>query len=420
VQSELAGAEVSDSVALYSYLSGESPDTSLLYVPACTAATRIIADVDDSEVTPPSVAVYFVIDASLTMGDCVDGSDTCTQSAGDRRIDYVVEAMDEGIQALFDAYADKPDATMEIGVLTYSGPYYEGQDVGTGNDDGTEPIDVCNDVGDEETDCDDIDDLYTFAPGYYIHSSLVDRDSETSIREAVEEIATDTTNLKWWTPGYLGLEEAVQRVETSGADVKVVVTLSDGAWTHFEDWYHYDDLSLGIDDIFFEARDEIVLANSHSDILFFSASIATGSTYKAYINHLSSDECGVDSTDIVTYDSDSYAEGSHPNVTSSGWSSTTDCQPRDGVEYAFEATTAEEIEAMFEEIINTILGTVFTFTTDEGTTDGAVLYGNEMELPFPEGFACTEEEFTLPMRVSFQGSGAVTIENILITSCPAD
>jgi hypothetical protein len=53
-------------------------------------------------------------------------------------------------------------------------------------------------------------------------------------------------------------------------------------------------------------------------------------------------------------------------------------------------------------------------------TVGSVQEGEDVVLPFPEGFQCdTQDEWVIPMRLSFPGTGKANISDIKLTYCPA-
>jgi cysteine-rich repeat protein len=380
-QTEEAGADAEDSIDLYGYLSGNSPDNAVFYLPACTVATAMTADIDTDNVVPPSVAVAFVTDLSNSMGWSVDGSDE-SAVAPNRRIDYVVEAMSEGIATLYDADL----GGMSVALVGFSGA----------KDFTSSTWDASNG-----------------SPGYYIDydakdgSYLLDSTYESDLLAAAELYLTDpgqvssgdATNahdpryLLQWTPTYKGVEQGVSLLDGSGADIKVLILLSDGNLTHDKDWTQCSG-SSALEACVAQIRDDIVGDAANSDILFYSAAITGDDTEAGYIAHLSSDECGTDYSDEA------------------------DCAGH----YFYRAETAEEIGEMYEDIVDSILGFTFTLTTEADgsveTTTGTVVEGRNQVLPFPENFECTGEEMGVPFTVEFNGDGYVTIGDIQFTYCP--
>ena len=137
----------------------------------------------------------------------------------------------------------------------------------------------------------------------------------------------------------------------------------------------------------------------NSDILFYTAAITDNATYQGYTSHISSNDCEW--------------------ATSSSASSLTDCTGN----YAFAGANEEEIQQMYESIVDSILGTSITFTaTDEEgethTTTGGVQPGSDVELPFPEGFICQSTQQRIPLRNAFYGEGYISFSDFNLTYCP--
>jgi hypothetical protein len=130
------------------------------------------------------------------------------------------------------------------------------------------------------------------------------------------------------------------------------------------------------------------------DVKVYTAVMSStdSSTYANYMAHLSSEACG---TAYGTYG---------------------DCELGT---YAFSGYSEAEIAGMYESIIDSILGVTVGLTTDETLTSGSVLSGLNKELPFPSNFACTGEAMDIPMTVTFNGSGYMSLDNINFTYCPA-
>ncbi len=103
-----------------------------------------------------------------------------------------------------------------------------------------------------------------------------------------------------------------------------------------------------------------------------------------------------------------------------------DCgpDPDDLIEYAYTATTATDLIAMYDEIIQNILGIHVGFITEVNgattVTRGTISEGDGVELPFPEGFVCDDSiESAIPLKLNFGGTGAINISNINLNYCPA-
>jgi cysteine-rich repeat protein len=114
IQAAAPGSLPADAINLYSFGNDENdaPDVGNIFVPACTAATQLIADIDNQNVVLPDVDVVFVTDLSGSMDTEVYGGD-------DRRIEVVVESTQEAVSTLFDAYADFASSTLRIGLVSF-------------------------------------------------------------------------------------------------------------------------------------------------------------------------------------------------------------------------------------------------------------------------------------------------------------
>jgi hypothetical protein len=78
---------------------------------------------------------------------------------------------------------------------------------------------------------------------------------------------------------------------------------------------------------------------------------------------------------------------------------------------------------MYAAIVDSILGTVVTFTATDAsgttsTTSGEVQAGEDVVLPFPDGFVCDSTEQTIPLRNEFFGDGVMTFSDFEFTYCP--
>ena len=391
VQSEAAGAEPTDSITLYSYLNdeGDSPDNGALFIPACSVATTITADIDDTDVTPPDVDIVFLTDLTGSMDDLIGDS---------RRIDVAVDSTVDAIEELFDAYSSTT-ATMQIGLVSYTTAY--------ASDSG-----FCNATTRESL-------------GAFTDSPLVGDSSESSLISLVESYASCVSSTTGSTPTYNGVQEAVDLLNTSTADVKIVIMLNDGDYDWIED--ASDTLSGGGDD-WEDSADPTTneACNStytksyngntyteksacaadmyddfvdSSDILFYTAAITDVASYQGYTAHVSSNDCAWEN--------------------SSSASNANDCTGN----YAFFAEEEDDIQEMYESIVDSILGTNITFTAtdDDGDTTittGEVQAGSGVQLPFPDGFVCQSTEQTIPVRNVFYGSGSMLFENFTVTYCP--
>ena len=436
VQSELEGAELEDSIDLYSYQNdeGASPDNGVLYVPACTVATEITANIDDQEVELPDVDIIFVTDLSGSMDNdpagntyCDGGSNsgtaciadstgysttTCGSSiqcrgygapVGVRRIDYVVEATKDAIDDLFDAYG-LSDSILQIGLVSYTTRYIDSW-AGFCNMDSIANREVDGawmDTDSEATATDGfMDDTGT---NVNILQSLVD-DYASCVCDSCHNISSYTNSSSGGTPTYRGIERAVIAMGDSTADVQIIVLLSDGNPSNnslYDSGSTSDDCSSatstyegswsGIPACVAEMAEYM---SNYPDIIFYSAAVTSDTALKGYMAHLSSNECEWNDVDLES-----------------------DCTGN----YEFAAEDEDQITSMYATIVNSILGTNVALSTTDGynlvTTVGEVIPGSEVTLPFPDGFSCDTSEQTIPLRHEFYGTGYMTFSDFTLTYCP--
>ncbi len=385
VTSELPGATAENEVDLYSYLSGNSPDTAELEIPACNIGSAITADVNMDDVIPPSVDIVFVTDLSGSMKTVID-SDT-----GDTREDVVVDSTIQAVKDLFDAYADNADQ-MQIATVSFTNTTTDGVDT---NGDGSITSD--SDGDGSSTEYDDACVLSSAGSGLaWIDHDLASSGNETEILYDVDSgVETYTTRDNGATPTAAGLRCAKQLLADSTAENKIVILLSDGDPT-----VPIDASNSGTDAEVAEVITEKDALEAIGAVVY-SAAVTDDATLEGYMAHFSSDTCGSTTTD--------------PD----------DCDVNNNVEYAYAGSTADELSGMYQTIVDTILGVTVGFTTEFGgtttlTTD-VVEPGNDVVLPFPAGFDCDPSgSTTVPVRLSFSGTGTVNISDIKLTYCPAD
>lgn len=390
VQSEAAEASASESISLYSYLNneGDSPDNGVLYIPACNVATSITADIDDTDITPPDVDIVFVTDLTSSMNDMLGET---------RKIDLAVDSTIDAIEELFDAY-DSTTSTMQIALVSYTTKY-------------SDSLWTCNNISQE-------------MDGAFTDSLLVDDSLESKLISYVQSYSSCVSATTGSTPTYNGIHEAVRLLnENSNAEVKIVIVLSDGDY----DWIDTASGTDGWDSTTDPATNEDCNSTAYtksynentytyksacaadiydelvedSDILFYAAAITDNSTRRGLVAHISSNDCEW--------------------ATSESAKSTDDCTGN----YAFYAQDEEDIQEMYESIVDSILGTNITFTTtdedgDTMTTTGEVQTGSDVELPFPDGFVCQSTEQIVPIRNVFYGSGSVVFSDFNLTYCPLE
>ncbi len=381
IQSELSGAQAQSSLELYSYFSGSTPDNGTVILPGCSIGQAITADIDTSGVVAPDVDVVFVTDLSSSM--------TGLTTEGDSYIEVISETLSTSISELFDAYASEADSTLQIGLVSFSSAF----------DDSTY---VCADASNPYA-----------GEGAKIDSVLVDENEENTLLAIASDYIGCTGG---GTPTFSGVRYASSLLQTSTADVKIIILLSDGQPTmHYQDYIGGDfDLdyctsgdftyTYGGDDYtgylacVVEIKD-LLMDAQHEEFEVYTVTIGSPtSSLVGYMTHVSDEECV--------------------------WDDITDAEDCTLGSYAFSGTTSDEIEAMYEAVIDSILGAKATWITDADgttiTTTGSVGSGRNITLPFPDGFECEPETFTIPLRLEFYGEGTVEVSNLQLQYCPLE
>ncbi|MFH1252814.1 MAG: IPT/TIG domain-containing protein [Candidatus Uhrbacteria bacterium] len=495
IQEGLAGAEVGSEADLYSYFSGDEPDTATIYLPACTIGTQITADIDDSNLVPLSIDIVFVTDLSNSMNENVDGQP---------RINVAVEALSQSINELFDAY-NGINGQMRIATVSFSGKNNEsGNPNYSGGHDGTTDTGACFWVGDNNV---------TGQPLAWLDNDFTSSSSDLINGDGTNGTVSYIDRLALGTPTAAGLRCAQDLFVDSTADRKIVILFSDGEPNVSLDGVtHSEDYSV----VAAEAA-SVTLELVANLVEVYTVALTTSQDCLGYMAHLSSDICGsyasnatgtcavtgdacsVSCSDYCSdntalecrYDSDCYSgtsgmcwwdhaaefdpnqgfapescDASDPcssytytiygmwdegntvgteqgtciyfdqepvsclsqncdNSTTSTISLASDCLPNDGIEYAYSASTADGLNLMYETIVSSILDVGVGLTTDvlgvSTMTSGRVAVGNDVVLPFPEGFTCqssTDSEWSIPFQLDFAGSGTVNISDLKLTYCP--
>lgn len=397
VQSEAEGSSLGEAVELYSYLSGYSPDNALMSLPACSVGVSLEADIDATDVPDPDVDVVFVADLSSSMGDSVGGT---------TYINIAVETLKDAVASLFDSYS-RSSATLRVGLVYYNSQYDDG---GTMLESCSTPymitgtasyVDAGVDVYSENGYVFDVD---TYGGAEYLYEYGDENDLLSSLEGHVSCAAGGTNTFQ-------GVYAAGEILRDAGSDVKIIVLLTDG-----EPSYHPVDYEGGN------------LANTSCDGFSYSYE---GTTYSdtqacvAEIRDLLDTYPGIDVyTATISSEDDSslVSYATHLSEEECVWDSLTDVDDCSFGAYAFQGDSEEEIADMYETVVSAITGGRMTLITEEDgstvTTSGAVGDGVDQTLPFPDGFECQSEDFTIPMRIEFYGEGALGISNVEFEYCP--
>jgi cysteine-rich repeat protein len=392
----------SDSLNLYSYLSGESPDKSSLVFPACNVGSGLTADISFSGLTDPYIDLIFVTDLSGSMeehivdGACYDDGSSCDENSdcscmldwngdglcdgytpcvGQTRLEVTQEVLESAIYELFDGFED---GKLKIGLVSYDGHCDQVQ----GAD---ERARLDYDLVDSSEVSLLVNEVYGYAHGGW-----------TATADGINQGRTSVLN-------NVGARSEAVKIIVLLSDGKPTVPLTNpvqGLGTSCHDNGAGDPNCVLCQNG--EAFSEALFYSEYTKddgIQIFTAAIGTSDALEGKMAWLSSEEC----------DGETYTDR-------------TDCSSPTGTPYAYSAGTSEEFYDMFDAIIDAIRGVGVTYTGEiqgNPVTSGAVILdGLGVQLPFPLGFECDNEEFTVPFRVEFNASGALGIENIEFEYCP--
>ncbi len=91
---------------------------------------------------------------------------------------------------------------------------------------------------------------------------------------------------------------------------------------------------------------------------------------------------------------------------------------QNGVDYAYDAKSSADVSEAYTELIRSIIGASFGYVVNGQLVPGTINEGRNVLLPWPAGFSCNNaSEFGLPIRVSFEGEGTVSIRNVRLNYC---
>jgi cysteine-rich repeat protein len=290
---------------------------------------------------------------------------TDTSGSMDEKLDVAVQATKDSIDELVSTYQSL-NGTLRVGLMQYE------WEACADDDNSQEPVvidKVLTEVaGDNPS---PVSDLKTELNGYCDQGG-------TPTYNALEAAFTGSAPDKNGDDQSLGWDED---------HLKFVVLLSDG------------DPDGAPEDI----KNLVEGNNYETEYGIFTAALTSSGSLEANMRHFSSDECqaGVNNFDA--------------------------CSPREGREYAYSGTTTEDLEVMYESIIDNILGAAFSFSRVVGGQNETVVQpvreGVSVELPFPPGFECTGQVQNVPMRLNFNAGNpdndTINISNVDLSFCPA-
>ena len=207
------------------------------------------------------------------------------------------------------------------------------------------------------------------------------------------------------TPTAAGLECADSLFDSSSAEVKVVILLSDGEPSTSSVDGGFSEDGGAVEEAYNATQ---LLISNHPEVEVFSAALTDSASLIGQMKHFSSDVCG---DEVVGVDLD------NPD----------DCSEGEGGEYAYAASNVDGLRSMYDEIIEMILGVKAGLTAEflgqDTVTTERIETGTDVTLTFPKGFKCPttaapDSLWEIPIRFVFNGSGSIGIENIKLDYCP--
>ncbi len=413
--SEMEGASRTGSLSLYSYLNGDNPDVAVMHVPACSMAAAFSADISLSGTATSSVSVdledetvsgeldgiedvevMFVLDLS----DAMDGADGSLDGVALDLYDYAQELM----PAVYEYYDDR-GVDVYMGVVSSSFMYAGSTFTGYSGD---------RSCGDRNYDYGDA--------GYNSGASLESFVTQINSLSDVDDLilygvdpiyaCADSEDAL-----YQGMDLAMEQYGKDViSDLQVMYVLSAG-----EPQYADYDADAGV---------LTECYSRHSSGPFGSyGRILTGSDACIW-NAKTLKEANPDVViNTITFNDDSTAQAmmAHVSSESCDWSSVTDYEDCTHGTYALvyseieSADVDDVVEETLDAVATDISWTWIAEGSDGSTQVSTVAFdaGEDVAIPFPEGFACTESEQTITFRAELADAWAMAISDVEMEYCPA-
>ncbi|MEK7665898.1 MAG: IPT/TIG domain-containing protein [Patescibacteria group bacterium] len=383
ITSEEAGASPQTGLTMYSYGSGEYPDEATINIPACRLVSDFSVDIDATDRTYGDVDIIFILDRSYSMAD---------------EIDELRSAVTEAVDTLFDAY-DGTGGTMRIGIAYVS--------------------------GDHAVDSDSDGRYYGFELAYGTLGSekqfvILDPTSdEDEIIDAIEANFADVET-GYGTPLLTATNQAINAIMDSEAGMKYVITFTDGNIYNTATEYSMIAENYGIeedssttyetgsslDDEYMQRISSMIDdAQSSYDMTFFTAALTSTACDITQLQRWSNNSC----TAFDQSCKNLRAEGNYECLSSS----------ETGLEYAYDATSADDLSDMFDQIVDSILGINVTITDGDGNVGGSsVQAGDGISISLPDAFECDETDSQdTAFHVYWNGSGTISFDNFSLDLC---
>lgn len=365
------------------------PTAATVYVPACRVAKDLTIDIDDSERELPAVEVIMVLDRSVSMGFNIDGDQDL--NGEESRIEILADAASNAIDRLFDEYAVSFGGEIKIGLVTIDNSHFV--------------IDQNNNADYSQLSDKIIDPLTSY-------------NDRSNLLEEFEGSGAFTSAVAWGqfhgTPILRSIDQA-RDMFSGDADTEMMIFFTDGeiynSTTEYREYGEYVSFSDTNGNGDMDQSEYLARVTQEIDEM----KDAGIEVYSAVLTSLSCDILQMERWSSMSCTANG---GSCTGKSAQGNYSCS--PPSNGRTYAYNASTAEEIDQMFEDIVNSILN--ITITLDDGDETAAIELdaGVGSSIPIPSSFACNgvgEQEITIRASFLDQGTGTVTLSNPRINMC---
>ena len=169
------------------------------------------------------------------------------------------------------------------------------------------------------------------------------------------------------------------------------------------------------DDYVAHARYVTIQGANAAGMIFYSAAITTDPDMEGYMAHLSSENCEARIDECPDAPSNCMAMRWRDDCSVEGMASA----------FAYSGSSANDVEQMYQAIINQILGTNISVSATNSEdllgTQGAFLpQANSVQLPLPSRFECSNEPQALPLKNQYIADGAIAYSNFEFSYCPLE
>ncbi|MEK7183737.1 MAG: IPT/TIG domain-containing protein [Patescibacteria group bacterium] len=412
--------EVADFFSYSDSSTSELPNAATIMVPACNVATSLTASVSLDNVDPPTTYIIFVTDLSLTMKNEV-GNNVTAISPIKSRLDIAKEAIPVAAEELFDKLGD--DA--QIAAIGYRGlvrgECFSDSAVACLEDipiptHSCDPAQPCDAMCDSDDVCNDNTSTIAGNVPYGYEFDFVGPDGEDELVAEVLTYSHDPSGPGRFGHGTFTYEALVQAKNmfddiadsAAGDNARyITILLSDGEVTLNSD---------GADGV---SPNPILIAQD------FDAYIPDTAGYELYTATIGTDLSQV--ANMKNWSSNSY-DGELGSYATGLFGAARETSTFNGLDYAFAGDSDQEMEAMYEQIVDSIVEIAVTIVSshdEDGDgvnevveTSGSIEEGDNVSLPWPENFVCNDlYEQQVPIQISFPGSGKVEVSDVRLNYC---